>query len=87
MRLQAVVTSIFNLADGEELTRIWNATVTSEPPDLALFPFAFELVDAPSPSCSACPSGKIVNPFGSKGMHEVSSPLIAVLIDGRSTGQ
>ena len=90
IRLLTVATdSMLSLADGKELTRIWNATVTSDPPDLnpMLLLLVFELVDAPSPPWSFCPSGEIVNPDGTNGMYEGSSPLIAMLIDGRSTGQ
>lgn len=84
IRLFTVVTdSKFSFPDGKLLTSIWNATVTSEPPDLLC---TSELLDAPSP-WSRRPSGKIVNPEGSKGILDGSSPLIATFMAGRSTGQ
>ena len=86
IRLLTVVTdSIFSLADGKLLTRIWNTTVISEPPELLLC--VFELVDAPSPPWSGWPSGEMVKPDGNSGMYEGSSPLIAMLMAGNSTGQ
>lgn len=88
MRLLTVLTvSGLILAVGMLLTRIWKTTVTSEPADDDLAAESkLELVDAPSPP-PMVPSGDIVNPDGSRGMKEVSSPLIATLIEGRSTGQ
>lgn len=85
IRLLTVVTdSKFSFADGKLLTRIWNATVISDPPDLLC---VLELLDAPSPPCSPCPSGDTVNPDGSRGIYDGSSPLMAMLMAGRSTGQ
>lgn len=63
MRLLTVVTdSKFSLADGKLLTRIWNATVISEPPEDELI--GFELVEAPP----GRPSGRMVKPDGRRGM-------------------
>lgn len=45
------------------------------------------LVDADVSPWSCRPSGVMVNPDGSRGMYEGSSPLIAMLMAGRSTGQ
>lgn len=87
IRLVTVVTdSGLILADGKLLTSIWKTTVISDPE-------VVELVEAPSPplpipppvSCLA--SREMVNPEGSKGMYEGSSPLIAMLMAGSSTGQ
>ena len=79
MRLLTVLTvSGLILAVGVLPTRIWKTTVTRDPDDL-------ELVEAPP--IGLLPSGEIVNPEGSRGMNDVSSPLIARWIDGRSTGQ
>lgn len=75
-------------ADGELLTKIWNTTVISEPPDLPppIIP-AFELLLHEAASVSSCrPSGDIVNPDGSNGIYVGSSPLIAMLMAGISTG-
>jgi len=88
MRLLTVVTdSKFSFADGKLLTRIWNATVMSDPPEPPMTLPELVLVEAPPPSCSPCPSGEMVKPEGRRGMYEGSSPLIAMLMAGRSTGQ
>ena len=70
MRLLTVATdSAFSRDDGRLLTRIWNATVTTDP----------VLLDAR-------PSGRMVNPDGSSGIDDGSSPLITTFAAGRAIG-
>jgi hypothetical protein len=74
--------SALSLDDGRLLTRIWNATVTTDPPS---GPPA--LVDAPPLAAPDRPSGQMVNPDGSSGMPEGSSPLITTFAAGMSIGE
>lgn len=52
-----------------------------------MLPVVLVLLDAPSPPWSPRPSGDMVNPDGRSGMKDGSSPLIAMLMAGRSTGE
>lgn len=54
------------------LSKICSTIVTSAPPDIS--PDAFL-------------SGDITNPEGCRGMKDKSSPLMAIFMEGRSTGQ
>ena len=84
MRVLTVATdSMLSCFEDEGLdTNIWKATVRSEPPDLP----EFALVEAVPVPVSGRPSPEIMNPDGSIGMSEESSPLIAMLMAGMSMG-
>ena len=85
MRLLTVATdSAFSFDDGRLLTRIWNATVTSDPAggDTPSGPAALD-DDGDAP---ARPSGRMVKPDGSSGIADGSSPLITTLAAGMSIG-
>lgn len=79
MRLLTVATdSAFSFADGRLLTRIWNATVTSDPAD-----GAWPALDDDAPGR---PSGRMEKPDGRSGIADGSSPLITTLAAGMSIG-
>jgi hypothetical protein len=85
MRLLTVATdSAFSLDDGRLLTRIWNATVTSDPAaagEPTSGPPALDDDGAPGR-----PSGRMVKPDGRSGIADGSSPLITTLAAGMSIG-
>ena len=85
MRLLTVATdSALSLDDGRLLTRIWNATVTTQPGGDASGTTA--LLDAPAPDPGR-PSGRMAKPDGSSGMPDGSSPLITTFAAGMSIGE
>jgi hypothetical protein len=84
IRLLTVATdSAFSLDDGRLLTRIWNATVTSDPAAAAGEPSGGPELDDDAP---ARPSGMMVNPDGRSGIADGSSPLITTFAAGTSIG-
>lgn len=89
MRVLTVATdSMLSCLEDEGLeTRIWKATVSSEPPELPLLEL---LVEADDPVIAALwlarPSLETMKPDGRMGMVDESSPLIATLRAGMSIG-
>jgi hypothetical protein len=80
MRLLTVATdSAFSLDDGRLLTRIWNATVTTQPGGGTT-----ALLDAPAPAPGP---GRMAKPDGRSGMPDGSSPLITTFAAGMSIGE
>jgi hypothetical protein len=88
MRLLTVATdSALSLDDGRLLTRIWNATVTTQPGGGGAAASGTALLDAPAPDDPGRPSGRMAKPDGSKGMPDGSSPLITTFAAGMSIGE
>jgi hypothetical protein len=86
MRPLTVATdSALSLDDGRLLTRIWKATVTTQPGGDASG--AAALLDAPASPEPGRPSGRMAKPDGSSGMPDGSSPLITTFAAGRSIGE
>lgn len=79
---ESMLSSVEDVALGPA-TRIWKATVRSEPPESA----PVELVEVElSPPVSGRPSPDITKPDGSMGMIDESAPPITMFMAGMSSG-
>ena len=74
-------------ADGRLLTRIWNATVTTQLGEIAASAPPLLELDPPAAPDPGRASGRMAKPDGSIGMADASSPLITMFAVRRSIGE